>query len=101
MWFAPVLAIGMRGEGQPCGQPRSNRSPIHVSSIAHVQQCVLMKPAPFDYLRPEFTGEILELLRQYREEAKILAGGQSLVPILNFRLNRVKYLIDINRVAEL
>ncbi len=60
-----------------------------------------MKPAPFDYFRPEDTGAILQLLRRYGEEAKILAGGQSLIPILNFRLNRFKYLIDINRVAEL
>jgi carbon-monoxide dehydrogenase medium subunit len=60
-----------------------------------------MKPAAFSYLRPRTVPEALELLGSHRDRAKILAGGQSLVPILNFRLGRFDYLIDINRIAEL
>ncbi len=60
-----------------------------------------MKPAPFAYFRPESIAEVLTLLERHQDDAKILAGGQSLVPILNFRLNHVKHLIDINRVGEL
>lgn len=59
-----------------------------------------MKPAPFSYLRP--TG-LAEALAAYEEnpEAKILAGGQSLVPLLSMRLATPPMLIDLNRVAEL
>lgn len=60
-----------------------------------------MKPAAFEYVAPTTVGETLELLECYGDECKILAGGQSLVPMLNFRLAKFKYLIDINNVAEL
>jgi carbon-monoxide dehydrogenase medium subunit len=60
-----------------------------------------MKPSGFDYLSPATTRAALEFLDRHGEEARILAGGQSLVPMLNFRLARFKYLIDINSVAEL
>lgn len=60
-----------------------------------------MKPPPFEYVDPTRTEEALNLLKDYGEEAKILAGGQSLVPLLNFRLARPRYLIDLNRISEL
>ena len=60
-----------------------------------------MKPAPFDYAAPDTLEEVLSLLHQYGDEAKILAGGQSLIPVLNFRLARPAVLIDINRVPRL
>lgn len=60
-----------------------------------------VKPAPFDYYDPDSLGEVVELLATYGEEAKALAGGQSLVPLLNFRLARPAVLVDLNRVAEL
>ena len=60
-----------------------------------------MKPAPFDYFAPASTKEAISLLTEYGETAKILAGGQSLVPLLNFRLARPQVLVDINRVQEL
>ena len=47
-----------------------------------------MKPAKFDYHAPTSVDEALSLLARYGGEAKILAGGQSLVPLLNFRLSR-------------
>jgi CO/xanthine dehydrogenase FAD-binding subunit len=60
-----------------------------------------MKPAPFDYVRPETLEEGLAALAERGEEAKVLAGGQSLVPALNMRLVRPAALIDINRVLDL
>ena len=60
-----------------------------------------MKPAPFAYSRPASLDEALVLLRQHGEEAKVLAGGQSLVPLLNFRLSRPAALVDLNRAAGL
>lgn len=60
-----------------------------------------MKPPPFEYHDPATVEEALELLRRYRGEAKILAGGQSLVALLNFRLSAPAALIDLNRVAGL
>jgi CO/xanthine dehydrogenase FAD-binding subunit len=60
-----------------------------------------MKPAPFEYDAPESVEEALDLLAQHGDEAKVLAGGQSLVPLLNFRLARPERLVDINRIAEL
>ncbi len=60
-----------------------------------------MKPAPFEYFAPATLDEALSLLAQYEEEAKALAGGQSLIPAMNFRLARPAVLIDLNRLAEL
>jgi carbon-monoxide dehydrogenase medium subunit len=60
-----------------------------------------LKPAAFDYLRPDSVEDAVALLASHGEDAKILAGGQSLVPLLNFRMLRPGVLIDINRVAEL
>ena len=60
-----------------------------------------MKPAAFDYCNPATLGEALSLLSEYGDEGKVLAGGQSLVPLLNFRLAHPETLIDINRLAEL
>ena len=60
-----------------------------------------MKPAPFDYLGARSATEALEALARHGDEAKILAGGQSLVPMLNMRLSRPAVVVDINRVAEL
>jgi CO/xanthine dehydrogenase FAD-binding subunit len=60
-----------------------------------------MKPAPFEYFAPETLPEALALLEEHGEDAKILAGGQSLVPMMNFRLVRPKVLVDINQVAGL
>jgi carbon-monoxide dehydrogenase medium subunit len=60
-----------------------------------------MKPAPFTYHRPATVAEALEVLATYGEEAKPLAGGQSLVPMLALRLARFEHLVDLNAVAEL
>jgi CO/xanthine dehydrogenase FAD-binding subunit len=60
-----------------------------------------VKPAPFLYRRPESLDEALALLHEHGDEAKVLAGGQSLVPLLNMRLARPSVLVDLNRVAGL
>src|SRR3990170_5621012 len=60
-----------------------------------------MKPAPFEYFAPENIPEVLALLEQYGDEAKVLAGGQSLMPLMNLRLARPKVVIDIGRLSEL
>jgi CO/xanthine dehydrogenase FAD-binding subunit len=60
-----------------------------------------MKPPPFEYVAPRKTDEAVALLSQHGDRAKVLAGGQSLVPLLNFRLARPEVLVDVNRVAEL
>jgi CO/xanthine dehydrogenase FAD-binding subunit len=60
-----------------------------------------LKPPPFDYLAPASLEETVEALARHGDEAKILAGGQSLVPLLAFRLARPSVLVDINRVPGL
>src|SRR6185369_7197258 len=60
-----------------------------------------MKPAPFDYAAPASLDEALALKAQHGEEAKFLAGGQSLVPAMNFRLVQAALLVDLNRLGEL
>src|SRR5262249_30519473 len=60
-----------------------------------------IKPAGFDYVVAESVDAAVTALAAADSEAKILAGGQSLVPMLNFRLLRPSVLVDINRIAEL
>ena len=60
-----------------------------------------MKPAPFEYKAPGTLGEAVDYLVQGAGEAKILAGGQSLLPVLNMRLARPEQLIDLRRIPEL
>ena len=59
-----------------------------------------VKPPPFEYHAPTSIEEVCSLLASL-EDAKVLAGGQSLIPLLNFRLARPAHLVDINRVAGL
>ncbi|HEY2044775.1 MAG TPA: xanthine dehydrogenase family protein subunit M [Jatrophihabitans sp.] len=60
-----------------------------------------MKPAAFDYSRPETLPEVVDLLGNLGSDGKVLAGGQSLLPLLSMRLAAPAHLVDINRVAEL
>lgn len=60
-----------------------------------------MKPAPFEYFAPTTVEEVVALLAEHGDEAKVLAGGQSYIPAMNFRLARAAVLIDLNRIAEL
>jgi len=60
-----------------------------------------MIPPAFEYLRPKTIPEAIAFLQQHGDEAKILSGGQSLIPLMKFRLARPAYLIDINRISGL
>jgi carbon-monoxide dehydrogenase medium subunit len=60
-----------------------------------------MIPAAFEYLCPKTIPEAIGFLQQYGDDAKILSGGQSLIPMMKFRLARPAYLVDINRIAGL
>ena len=60
-----------------------------------------MKPAPFEYVAPTTMEEALGNLAEYGYDAKILAGGQSLIPMMNFRLAQPSVLVDLNKLTEL
>ena len=60
-----------------------------------------MKPAPFEYRRADSVEEALHHLGEFGEEAKLLAGGQSLVPLLSFRLAKPACLVDVNPLTSL
>jgi carbon-monoxide dehydrogenase medium subunit len=60
-----------------------------------------VKPAPFAYVRAASLDQVFELLMQYGDDARVLAGGQSLVASLNLRLSAPAVLIDINGLSEL
>lgn len=60
-----------------------------------------MKPAPFEYFAPQTVGEAVATLAQHGYDAKALAGGQSLIPMMNFRLAQPSVLVDLNGVSEL
>jgi aerobic carbon-monoxide dehydrogenase medium subunit len=60
-----------------------------------------MIPPAFEYLRPKTIPEAVAFLQQYGDDAKILSGGQSLIPMMKLRIARPAYLIDINRISGL
>jgi carbon-monoxide dehydrogenase medium subunit len=60
-----------------------------------------MKPPPFDYHDPRAIDDVLDLLAEHTDEAALLAGGQSLLPLLNMRLARPEVVVDLNRVEGL
>src|SRR6266851_9581757 len=60
-----------------------------------------MIPASFDYSSPKTLSEAISLLTQYGSDAKILAGGQSLIPLMKLRMSAPKHLIDLNGISDL
>jgi carbon-monoxide dehydrogenase medium subunit len=60
-----------------------------------------MKPARFRYWAPDTVGEVVDFLASHGDDVKLLAGGQSLMPVMNMRLARPEYLIDLNSVGGL
>src|SRR5690349_24189008 len=60
-----------------------------------------MIPAPFDYHAPQTLDEALALLTEHRDDAKVLSGGQSLLPLLKLRLGSAEHLVDIGRIPGL
>jgi carbon-monoxide dehydrogenase medium subunit len=61
----------------------------------------VVKPSPFEYFAPTTVDECVALLAEHGDDAKLLAGGQSLVPLMNLRLSAPKVIVDLNGVAEL
>jgi len=60
-----------------------------------------MKPAAFDYYAPTTVDDVMALLKRHGSDARLLAGGQTLLPMMNFRLAAPKVIIDLNRIPEL
>lgn len=60
-----------------------------------------MIPSAFEYFTPSSVSEAVSLLSQYRDQAKLLAGGHSLIPLMKLRLAQPKYVIDLGRIKEL
>jgi CO/xanthine dehydrogenase FAD-binding subunit len=60
-----------------------------------------MKPAAFDYHAPVAVDGVMELLKQHGSDARLLAGGQTLLPMMNFRLATPEVIVDLNRIPEL
>ena len=61
----------------------------------------MMKPSSFEYHAPNTVDEALALLKANGPDSRVLAGGQSLIPIMNFRLAAPPVIIDLNRIASL
>ena len=59
-----------------------------------------MKPAPFEYIAPTTIDEALVHLGEFGYEAKVLAGGQSLIPMMNFRLAQPSIILDLTRASQ-
>ena len=60
-----------------------------------------MKPAPFSFLAPSSLEGVVKAMAEHGDDARILAGGQSLVPLMNLRLARPEVLVSINRCQDL
>lgn len=88
--------------------PPSLRYSINTARVMHMCTCASMAiggdtliPGPFDYVTAQSVSEAVSLLAQHGDDAKILAGGHSLIPILRYRLASPAVLIDINRITAL
>src|SRR2546426_9767668 len=66
-----------------------------------LQEGLTMLPAPFEYHAPRSVDEALDLLDQFGDEGKVLAGGQSLIPLLKLRFASPAHLVDINKIQDL
>ena len=109
---SPFTALGAKGlgEGNTMSAPgrdrerrrrraRRRRRRAAADPAARLGAARAVKPAPFRYERPDTVEEAAALLAEHGDEAKVLAGGQSLVPVLNMRLLRPAVLVDVNRVV--
>src|SRR2546423_15125346 len=76
-------------------------SPGGLGTIAPDRRAALMKLPPVEYEAPTTVAEAVDLLAEHGDEASVLAGGQSLIPLLALRLARPEGLIDINGIDEL
>src|SRR5918993_149374 len=65
------------------------------------ERVVEVYPSSFEYFAPRSLDEAIELLGRYGDDAKVLAGGQSLVPMMKLRIASPRYLVDVNGIGEL
>jgi carbon-monoxide dehydrogenase medium subunit len=106
-WATPWIATILSSLGEQAASAGFNRNSLPrqpkrrtlTSSVAK-REC-RVKPAKFEYHAPASVGEALAILERYDGEARVLAGGQSLVPMMNFRLAQPKVVVDLNRIVEL
>src|SRR2546430_9330561 len=77
------------------------KSGFHLPITIYYSRGEKMIPAQFDYVAPSTLDEVLGLLAEHADDAKILAGGHSLIPAMNLRLAQPALLIDIGRVRSL
>ena len=95
---------GYRAMREEQSRARAERRLVGIGVYTGVELSAVamsMKPAPFRLFRPKSVDEALALLQSHGDEAKVLAGGQSLVPLMNFRLAQPHNLIDLNGVEGL
>ena len=103
-----------RAERNACGSPCRCNPAIHrfpLDALTHSTRFLTfdrnprsehtLKAPPFAYVKPSSLPEVFELLERHGGDAKILAGGQSLIPALNMRLSAPAVLIDVNGIREL
>jgi len=75
--------------------------PQHLWVRGQLTEHQVMKPAPFQYIAPLTLAEALDVMNDHGADAKLLAGGQSLIPVMNFRLAQPTILVDLNQLTEL
>src|SRR5580704_11678996 len=83
------------------GPPRAPARRARATGPPRAPERRPVKPAPFTYHRTRDVAETVALLAELGDEAKILAGGQSLVPMMNFRLARPSALVDVTKITGL
>lgn len=81
--------------------PRPTLNPVCYGATRHPGEGLSVKNPPFTYHRPETLEEALDALAEHGDEAKVLAGGQSLLPVMALRLGRPEHVVDINRLPGL
>src|SRR5437660_10962147 len=91
---------GRKRHGPPATGSSSTSSPPCRSRLRDARGRVV-KPPPFQYHRATTLAEATALLGELGEDGRVLAGGQSLVPLMNFRLAQPEHLVDLNPVEEL
>src|SRR6202040_2777097 len=93
-----VVQLLQVASGQRVRRHRADPAQHRVPAPARHASRPPVKAAAFEYHAPQTLDEALALLAEFGDEAKVLAGGQSLVPILALRLSRFEHLIDLNRI---
>src|SRR5262249_61393723 len=88
-------SLPAEGRNGTCRCPTTARL---ITGQCHLHEHSAMKPAQFEYARPETVDDAVKLLSSHGGEAKVIAGGQSLRPMLAFRLAAPKLLVDIGRL---